>query len=169
MMRKVISIFLFMAFILLPLQIVAAGDEQHQSEIQQSTEESIVETAEGLNNLEGNAKSSDFFWSTFLRLEKTSNGQLIITGYTEGTSEVTKCGFTYIKLQRLVNGKWTDYTEYCYYDLYSNSSTKYFKVYVSPPNGYSYKAICEHYAEKPLLGILKSKQKMPNTTTTINL
>ena len=46
-MRKVISIFLFMAFILLPLQIVAAGDEQHQSEIQQTTEESIVETAEG--------------------------------------------------------------------------------------------------------------------------
>lgn len=75
-MRKVISIFLFMAFILLPLQIVAAGDEQHQSEIQQSTEESIVETAEGLNNLEGNAKSSDFFGQHFLGWKKQAMGNL---------------------------------------------------------------------------------------------
>ena len=121
-----------------------------------------------MNNLESDAKSSDLFWSTSLQLTKTNNGQLAITAITKCVAEVTKCGFTYIKLQRLVGGSWSDYTEYCYYDLYNDSNIKNIVKYISPPKGYSYRVICEHYAEKPLLGILKSKQKMPNTTTTIN-
>ena len=49
--------------LLLPLQIIALGDEQHDQNTQ-GTGEFIVETAEGLNNLESDAKSSDLFWST---------------------------------------------------------------------------------------------------------
>lgn len=167
-MKKIISVCLMAVLLLLPLQIIALGDEQHDQNTQ-DTGEFIVETAEGLNNMESDAKSSDLFWSTSLQLAKTNNGQLAITAITKCVAEVTKCGFTYIKLQRLVGGSWSDYTEYCYYDLYNDSNIKNIVKYISPPKGYSYRVTCEHYAEKPLLGILKSKQKMPNTTTTINL
>ena len=103
-MKKIISICLMAVLLLLPLQIIALGDEQHDQNIQ-DTGEFIVETAEGLNNMESDAKSSDLFWSTSLQLAKTNNGQLAITAITKCVPEVTKCGFTYIKLQRLVGLK----------------------------------------------------------------
>lgn len=166
-MKKFIPVCLLVALLLLPLQITALGDEQH-TQSTQDTEEFIVETAEGSNNFTDNAKSSNLIDTIKLQLSKTSNGQLAIVANTNCIAEVTKCGFTYIKLQRLVGGSWTDYTEYCYYDIYNNSNNKSFSKYTSPPKGYSYRVTCEHYAEKPLLGILKSKQRIANTTTTIN-
>ena len=166
-MKKIISVWLMVVFLLLPLQIIVLGDEQHNQSTQ-DTGEFIVETAEGLNNSADNAKSSNLIDTMRLILAKTSSGQLSINANTNCSNEVTKCGFTYIKLQRLIGGSWTDYTEYCYYDIYSNSNNKSFSEYVSPPKGYSYRVTCEHYAEKPLLGILKSKQRIANTTTTIN-
>lgn len=168
MMKKIISIFFLTTLLLLPLQITTFGDEQCNPEIQ-NTEETIVETAEGINNTEDNTKSSDLIWTKSLKLAKSNNNQLVITAITECKDGVTKCGFTYIKLQRLIGGDWTDYTEYCYYDIYSNSASSSFTKRISAPRGYSYRVTCEHYAEKPLLGILKSKQKMPNTTTSIVL
>ena len=65
MMKKIISIFFLTTLLLLPLQITTFGDEQCNQEIQ-NIEESIIETAEGLNNIEGNAKSSDLFWTCLL-------------------------------------------------------------------------------------------------------
>ena len=44
---------------------------------------------------------------------------------------VKKSGFTYIKLQRLINGVWTDYTTYCYYDQYAESNSKTFSKVIS--------------------------------------
>lgn len=168
MMKKIISIFFLTTLLLLPLQITTFGDEQCNQEIQ-NIEESIIETAEGLNNIEDNARSSDLFWTTSLQLAKNNNNQLVVTAITECKTGVTKCGFTYIKLQRLIGGSWTDYTEYCYYDIYSNSASNCFTKCISAPRGYTYRVTCEHYAEKPLLGILKSKQKSVNTTTSIVL
>lgn len=72
-MKKIISVCLMAVLLLLPLQIIALGDEQHDQNTQ-GTGEFIVETAEGLNNLESDAKSSDLFWSTSLQLAKTNNG-----------------------------------------------------------------------------------------------
>lgn len=86
---------------------------------------------------------------------------------TLGTSEVTKCGFTYIKVQRLINNTWTDFGTYCYKDQYSDSNMKVFKVNVYGPKGYTYRAICEHYAEKKTLLGLKSKETAYNVTTTM--
>lgn len=70
-MKKIISIFFLTTLLLLPLQITTFGDEQCNQEIQ-NIEESIIETAEGLNNIEDNAKSSDLFWTTSLQLAKTT-------------------------------------------------------------------------------------------------
>lgn len=53
--EKIISVCLMAVLLLLPLQIIALGDEQHDQNTQ-GTGEFIVETAEGLNNLESDAK-----------------------------------------------------------------------------------------------------------------
>ena len=167
-MKKIISLFLIATLLLLSLQIIAFGNEQCNQEIQ-NAEKTIVETAEGLNNTENNTKSSDLFWTKSLLLAKNNSNQLLITASTECQKGVTKCGFTYIKLQRLIGGEWTDYTEYCYYNIYTNSLSTGFTKCISAPRGYTYRVTCEHYAEKALLGILKSKQKSVNTTTSIVL
>lgn len=87
-MKKIISIFFLTTLLLLPLQITTFGDEQCNQEIQ-NIEESIIETAEGLNNIEGNAKSSDLFWTTSLQLAKNNNNQLVVTAITECKTGVT--------------------------------------------------------------------------------
>ena len=81
--------------------------------------------------------------------------------------DVTKCGFTYIKLQRLINGTWTDYTTYCYYDQYSESTSKTFSKSISAPKGYTYRVICEHYAEKTKLLVFKDKETSYNATSSL--
>lgn len=102
-----------------------------------------------------------------LFLAKTST-QLLISAKTKGSADVTKCGFTYIKLQRLLNGQWTDYTTYCYSDVYTNDIVKDFSVAANAPKGYTYRVICEHYAEKPRLAIFTSSEKIYNETTSLS-
>ena len=86
------------------------------------TGETIIEEAEGIYNTSANARATGLISQKTLTLSKTGT-QLIISAKTKGSDEVDKCGFTYIKLQRLVNGSWTDYSTYCYSDLYSDSAT----------------------------------------------
>lgn len=92
---------------------------------------------------------------------------MTITAKTICIPDVTECGFTYIRLQRLINGAWTDYATYCYYDQYANATEKTFSKSISPPSGYTYRVICEHYAEKPRLVIFTDTQTIYNETTTL--
>lgn len=69
--------------------------------------EDIIEEAEGIYNTNANERATGLISQKKLTLSKTST-QLIITATTKGSEEVDKCGFTYVKLQRLVNGSWTD-------------------------------------------------------------
>ena len=128
--------------------------------------ESIIEEVEGLYNTNGNERATGLIVQKTLTLSKTST-QLIITAKTTGTAEVTKCGFTYIRLQRLISGTWTDYTAYCYYDQYSNSNTKTFSKSISAPKGYTYRVVCEHYAEKPRLFFGVTSETSYNQTSSL--
>lgn len=128
--------------------------------------ETIIEEAEGIYNTNANARATGLISQKTLRLSKTSS-QLIITATTKGSDEVDKCGFTYIKLQRLVNGSWTDYSTYCYSDLYSNSTTYSFSKTITPPSGYTYRVIAEHYAAKKTLLIFTSEETSYNETSSI--
>lgn len=104
--------------------------------------------------------------SKSLSLAKT-NDKLIISAKTLGSTDVTKCGFTYIKLQRLINGAWTDYTTFCYYDQYSESFSKSFSKSIVPPKGYTYRVVCEHYAEKTKFLVFKDKETSYNVTSSL--
>lgn len=160
-MKKTTSIFLVL-LVVLNLSVCAFATEQLNIG-DSSVAERILETAEGIYDSENERGQ---IVEKKLSLSKTST-QLIIYAKTSGIAEVTKCGFTYIKLQRLISGTWMDYSSYCYYNQYSNSTTKAFSVYASVPKGYTYRVICEHYAEKPrlLFGIISETSY--NETPTI--
>ena len=86
----------------------------------------------------------------------SGGGRLLVTASTVGSSDVKKCGFKYIKLQRLVNGVWTDYTSAVFNDVYSNSASSTWSRSFSVPAGYKWRAVCEHYAEST--GIIFSQK-----------
>lgn len=160
-MKKFLAI-LFSVIFLFSATSVAA----YAYEAEYASEEIILEKADGLYNSNGNERASGLINAKSLSLSKTSS-QLLITGQTIGTTEVTKCGFTYIKLQRLINGSWVDYSTYCYSDLYSESNSYAFSKYVSPPSGYTYRVICEHYAAKKTLLIFTSDETSYNETSSL--
>lgn len=125
--------------------------------------EKIIETVQGENNT---SASKGLIVTKSLSLSKTST-QLIISARTTGNEDVTKCGFTYIRLQRLINGQWVNYTTYCYTDQYNNSNNKTFSQYCSVPKGYTYRVICEHYAEKPRFIFWTTSETIYNQTSAL--
>lgn len=171
-MKKIISMCLVLLTILGAVSIDAFAKE---AVIDDSSfilkEELIIEEAYGLYNTSNdsnvNLMSTELILDHSLKLTKTTSG-LVINAKTIGSDEVKKCGFTYIKLQRLVSGSWTDYTTYCYYDQYSESTTKTFNKTISPAKGYTYRVICEHYAEKSKLLVFKDKETAYNVTSSIS-
>lgn len=129
--------------------------------------EAIIEEAEGVYNSNANTRATGLISQKTLTLSKTGT-QLIISAKTKGSDDVDKCGFTYIKLQRLVNGSWTDYSSYCYYDQYNETNSKTFSKYITPPSGYTYRVVCEHYAAKKTLLIFTSEETSYNETTSLS-
>lgn len=168
-MKKIISICLVLLSITGMLSINAFAVDLIADETQVS-ENDIIEEVYGLyntvNDSDVSLTATGLITSKSLKLAKTTD-KLIITGQTFCTSDVTKCGFTYIKLQRLIGGAWTDYTAYCYYDQYSESSSKSFEKTISAPKGYTYRVICEHYAEKTKLLVFKDKETIYNATSSL--
>lgn len=143
------------------------NEEKIENEENIETVHGMYDSCEKNSDVEVLASSSNLIADKKLKLSKTSSG-LVVNATTRGSSEVTKCGFTYIKLQRLINGKWQDYTAYCYTDQYSDSALKNFTKTVTPPKGYTYRVICEHYAEKKKLLVFKDKQTAYNATASLS-
>ena len=85
---------------------------------------------------------------------------LKITGKTEGNSEVVKCGFTKVVIQRKKSSStsWSNYKTYK--DLYSDSTKYNLRKSITVEKGYQYRVTATHYAKKSLL----STQKIDSTT-----
>lgn len=168
-MKKFICMICSFGFVFSIFNISVFAIEANTEEIAATvlSSEIIIEEAEGIYNTNTNARSTGLISQKTLRLSKTSS-QLIITAQTIGSDEVDKCGFTYVKLQRLVNGSWTDYSSYCYYDQYNESNSKTFSKYITPPSGYTYRVVCEHYAAKKTLLIFTSEETSYNETSSLS-
>lgn len=92
-----------------------------------------------------------------------SSTQLAVYGKTNCFDNMSKVGFTYITIQRWINNQWTDYlTINDYYD--TNVSFHSYGKYHNVPIGYTYRAICNHYAEKPGILWLTDKENIYNET-----
>lgn len=128
----------------------------------------ILESVTGLYDTESGAQplATGLIMDNILTLTKTSSG-LLIKAKTTAISDVTKCGFTYIKLQRWLNGRWADHLTFSYTDQYSNSNSMTFTKTATPEKGHTYRVVCEHYAEKRKLLVLKDKEKIYNETASV--
>lgn len=168
-MKKIISICLVLLSILSVTSINAFAVD-FVGEDFLVIEDDIIDEVYGLYNTNNNSDvtlmATGLIVSKSLKLSKTSNS-LIITATTIGNADVKKCGFTYIKLQRLINGVWTDYNTYCYYDQYAESTSKTFSKTITAPTGYTYRVICEHYAEKTKLLVFRDTETSYNVTSSL--
>lgn len=104
-------------------------------------------------------RASGLILSYGLELKK-SGTTLTIIGLTDCSTEVVKCGFKNLVVQRRKNStaSWEDYYEYG--DLYIESTSARLSTTLSVASGYQYRLSCKHYAKKSLL----VTQKIANTS-----
>ena len=157
-MKKVFSITIacIMLFIcIIPFAAFAAD----------STEDDAVFTQEEFESFEHVYDEGIQLYTTGLITNHTlgiaKNGtKLLITGLTQGTSEVKKTGFTKVVIERkkASDSSWSKYKTYS--DLYSDSFKYTLNKSVAVESGYQYRVTATHYAKKSLF----STQKIDATT-----
>lgn len=161
-MKKALSIILsaVIAFTyLIPFTVFAAN----------GTEDDVYYTQEEFELLEhtyatySQSRATGLITSKNLGIGK-SGTNLIISGYTQGSSEVKKCGFTKVIIQRKKSSEtsWSDYKTY--EDLYSESNYYKLSKSVTVTSGYQYRVTATHYAKKSVL----STQKIDATTGSLS-
>ncbi len=98
-----------------------------------------------------------------IAISKSGTNNLVIAGKTSCTSEVVKCGFSTITIQRRANSSssWVKYKS-CETE-YNNSSICNLSRSYTVDKGYQYRVVCTHYAKKNLL----STEKINNTSNII--
>lgn len=162
-MKKIINLIITgcLIFALLIPQVAFAAVSGEQSEWQDIvlSDEEFEEILSNNPNNQIMTSSSDLINRHTIAIKK-SGSSLIIAGTTYGTSEVSKCGFTKVTIQRRSNSNasWSNYQEYN--DLYSNGTSFKLSKTLTVPSGYQYRVTCIHYAKKNLV----STQKINGTS-----
>ncbi len=156
--RKVISIFLSviaMVTCVLPTTAFAANDSVNTDNANFTDAE-----FEALNPIyaeyeeTSKARATGLITNNNLGIGK-SGTSLVISGYTYGSSNVVKCGFKEVVIERRKNSSssWSEYK--VYEDLYSDSATYKLNKSVTVPSGYQYRVTAVHYAKKSLFSTQK--------------
>lgn len=80
-----------------------------------------------------------------------SGTSVVIKGKTACASDVVKCGFKNLTVERRKSSSysWSDY--YDYGDVYRDASAATLNTTLSVASGYQYRVTCKHYAKKNLL------------------
>ena len=159
-MKKYISIFLTLIIIIACVTAFAAD----------SSKDDVNFTQEELELLENTSAIGISPYSTGLisgcdiRIAKQGSTTLLISGYTNGSSEVVKCGFTKVVIQRKKSSStsWSNYKTYK--DLYSNSTKYKLSKSITVEKGYQYRVTATHYAKMASAHIAK-KNGIQNATT----
>lgn len=161
-MKKVFSViiaFIMLSTCVIPFVAFAAD----------STEDDAVFTIEEFESLEHTYAESVQLYATGLITNHTlgiakSGTKLLITGLTQGTSEVKKAGFTKVVIERkkASDSSWSKYKTYS--DLYSDSFKYTLNKSVAVESGYQYRVTARHYAKKSLF----STQKIDATTGSLS-
>ena len=122
-----------------------------------------------INHIQGDIQTiaSGLISTTQLTVYR-SGTQLAVYGTTRCYDIMTKVGFTYITIQRWINGGWTDYLTINNY-LDTNCDYHSYGKYHTVPLGYTYRAICNHYAEKPGILWFTDKENIYNETEGVDI
>jgi len=110
--------------------------------------------------------SNDLICAVQLTLTRDSSTSLNVYGNTTSDSAMSEIGFTNITIQREVNGTWQNYAQWSNlygYNTFSHSEDKTINV----QTGYYYRAIANHYAEKPWFLWMNYTQTYYNETSAL--
>ncbi|MCC8073936.1 MAG: hypothetical protein LIO62_07420 [Clostridiales bacterium] len=131
-------------------QDIVLSDEEFEKILSNNPNNNIITYASGLID------------SYSIGISK-SGSDLIIAGKTTCTSNVTKCGFTKVIVQRRSSStaSWSNYKTYS--DLYKDARSYTLSKKLSVTSGYQYRVTCTHYAKKSLL----STEKIDNTSNIV--
>ena len=151
-MKKIISIFMTVCCFS-PYYAFAAENEENKYDCTVYQNESYA-SIESISLYSSNLITKNSF-----RISKKGTS-LILYGITQGNSEVVKCGFTKVVIQRKKSSStsWSNYKTYN--DLFSESNNYTLNKSVAVEKGYQYRVTATHYAKKSLL----STQKIEVTT-----
>lgn len=132
-------------------------------EVQMTREEfEQLEYVEGINNT-GDIMPLATGLITRCKLDMGRGGSTIVTVYagTDSIPEVSKCGFTELRLQRRINANYAWENYWSRTDLFeeTQSFSRVYDVYITP--GYQYRLYGVHYAYKNIF----STQKIENSTS----
>lgn len=131
-------------------QDIVLSDEEFEEILSNNPNNKIMPLASGLID------------SYSIAISRNGNN-LIIVGKTQGSTDVTKCGFTKVTVQRRSSSSasWSNYQTYN--DLYKDARTYTLSKSLSVPSGYQYRVICTHYAKVNIF----STEKKDNTSNTV--
>lgn len=157
-MKKYISIFLAITIAMvcfIPNLVFAADSTEDNSYFSQEEFESL----EHIYAVSIQPYSSGLITKHNLGIAKDGT-VLKISGYTYGSSEVVKCGFTKVVVERRKSSSnsWSNYKTYN--SLYSDGKRYDLYKSLTVESGYQYRVTATHYAKKSLL----STQKIDSTT-----
>lgn len=157
-MKKFISLFLICVMsVICIIPSTALASDNETEDVYYSQEE--FEQLEHVDAVYVETRATGLIVAKSLSIAKDEN-KLVIRGYTQGSSEVKKSGFTEIVVQRkkASESKWSNYKTYD--DLYSDSNYYSLSKSLTVTTGYQYRVTATHYAKKSLL----STQKIEVTT-----
>lgn len=158
-MKKYISMFLAILMIITcSAPVTAFAADSTEDDVYFTQEE--FETLEHIYAVSITPYTTGLIIGNKLGIAKQDTTTLVIKGYTYGSSEVVKCGFTKVVIQRKKSSStsWSNYKTYD--DLYSESTKYNLSKSLTVEKGYQYRVTATHYAKKSLL----STQKIDSTT-----
>lgn len=161
---SLVSLILSTGIILVPAETISEEEPIWWDAV--ITEEDLAqwETVDGIYN-DISSYATGLITSKSLHLAKTTDGMLAVSGVVECVTDVDKCGFTYVKIQRKIGSNWIDYLGWT--DLLDNAAQYAFGKYIQATSGYSYRAICNHYALKERWLFPDEEQNIYNETTSL--
>lgn len=159
-MKKLLSILIVCAIITCSFSTVALAANSTEDDANFTQNEfELLEHIYAEYELNTNIRATGLITDNRLGIAK-SGAVLKISGFTQGSSDVIKCGFSEVIIQRRVNSSssWMNYKTYK--DLYSESTRYDLSKSLTIESGYQYRVTATHYAKKSLF----STQKIEVTT-----
>lgn len=164
--KRLLITLILVASILSSSFALAAGRDYGADSVVYSSSPNV---AEGINNSsadELSAASSNIIVSHYLMLLRSGN-TLTARGQTCTDKVSLEIGFTYVKIQKYVNGSWQDVSSWT--NIYNTNSLVCSTVKSTNVSSGTYRAVCEHYAKQKTILWFTQTEKIYNYTTSLTI
>ena len=152
-MISIISVVIAIVFCVIPTSAMAANNTENDAYFSQEEFE-LLNPIHAEYESNANTRATGLIIDYDLAIAKSGN-KLVISGYTYGSTDVVKCGFKELVIQRRSSSSasWSDYKTY--EDLYSESTKYTLNKSLTVATGYQYRVTEIHYAKKSLFSTQK--------------